>query len=53
MSEDHERRHMYALGYGQFLLSVGHHFPGGIDNDVLQWLIGTGKQFNTRKMEST
>ena len=43
MSEDHERRHMYALRYGQFLLSVDHHFPGGIDNDVLQWLIGTGK----------
>jgi len=43
MSEDHERRHTYALRYGQFLLSVDHHLPGGIDNDVLQWLTGTGK----------
>ncbi|KAG1745538.1 uncharacterized protein EDB91DRAFT_1236376 [Suillus paluster] len=43
MSEDHERRHTYALRYGQFLLNVDHHLPGGIDNDVLQWFLGTGK----------
>lgn len=43
MSEDHERRHTYALCYGQFLLNVDHHLPGGIDKDVLQWFIGTGK----------
>ncbi|KAG1727617.1 hypothetical protein EDB19DRAFT_1897524 [Suillus lakei] len=43
MSEDHERRHTYALRYGQFLLNVHHHLPGGIDNDVLQWFLGTGK----------
>ncbi|KAG2121417.1 hypothetical protein BD769DRAFT_1629455 [Suillus cothurnatus] len=43
MSEDHERRHTYALRYGQFLLNVDHYLPGGIDNDVLQWFLGTGK----------
>ncbi|KAG1807752.1 hypothetical protein EV424DRAFT_1543731 [Suillus variegatus] len=43
MSEDHELRHTYALRYGQFLLNVDHHLPGGIDNDVLQWFLGTGK----------
>jgi mediator of RNA polymerase II transcription subunit 12 len=43
MSEDHERRHTYALRYGQFLLNVDNHIPGGIDNDVLQWFLGTGK----------
>ncbi|KAG1837915.1 hypothetical protein DFJ58DRAFT_862003 [Suillus subalutaceus] len=43
MSDDHERRHKYALRYGQFLLNVDHHLPGGIDNDVLQWFLGTGK----------
>lgn len=43
MSKDHERRHTYALRYGQFLLSVDHHTPSGIDKDVLQWFVGTGK----------
>lgn len=43
MSEDQQRRHTYALRYGQFLLNVDHHLPGGIDNDVLQWFLGTGK----------
>lgn len=33
-----------ALCYGRFLLNVDQHIPGGIDDQVLQWFLGTGQR---------
>lgn len=43
MAFDMASRQAYALRYGQFLLHVDQHLPGGIDDQVLQWFLGTGK----------
>ncbi|KAG9310605.1 hypothetical protein JVU11DRAFT_9170 [Chiua virens] len=40
------KRHMIALQYAQFLLHVDQHLPAGIDEQVLRWLLGTGKNEN-------
>ncbi|KAH7922771.1 hypothetical protein BV22DRAFT_1094076 [Leucogyrophana mollusca] len=43
MTPDVDRQHACALRYGQFLLHVDQHLPGGFDDQVLQWLLGTGR----------
>lgn len=37
-------RQACALCYGRFLLHVDLHVPGGIDDQVLQWLLDTGQR---------
>ncbi|KAG9310728.1 hypothetical protein JVU11DRAFT_9331 [Chiua virens] len=37
------KRHMIALQYAQFLLHVDRHLLAGIDEQVLRWFLGTGK----------
>ncbi|KAH7905552.1 hypothetical protein BJ138DRAFT_1072652 [Hygrophoropsis aurantiaca] len=43
MTPDAAGRHACALRYGQFLLHIDQHLPGGFDDQVLQWFLGTGK----------
>ncbi|KDR75321.1 hypothetical protein GALMADRAFT_249351 [Galerina marginata CBS 339.88] len=43
MTPDIEARRACALRYGDFLWRVDQHLPKGLDNDVLQWLLGPGK----------
>jgi len=43
MTLDVADRQACALCYGRFLLHVDQHLPGGIDDQVLQWFLGTGK----------
>jgi mediator of RNA polymerase II transcription subunit 12 len=43
MTLDMADRQACALCYGRFLLHVDQHLPGGIDDQVLQWFLGTGK----------
>ncbi|KAH7888428.1 hypothetical protein F5I97DRAFT_1803562 [Phlebopus sp. FC_14] len=43
MTDDIVKRHTIALRYAQFLLHIDQHLPAGIDNQVLQWFLGTGK----------
>jgi mediator of RNA polymerase II transcription subunit 12 len=40
---DAAARQTCALRYGRFLLHVDQHLPGGIDDQVLRWFLGTGK----------
>ncbi|KAG9308127.1 hypothetical protein JVU11DRAFT_12480 [Chiua virens] len=43
MTDDTLKRHMVALQYAQFLLHIDRHLPAGIDEQVLRWFLGTGK----------
>lgn len=43
MTLDVAGRQACSLCYGRFLLHVDQHLPGGIDDQVLQWFLGTGK----------
>ncbi|KAF5322492.1 hypothetical protein D9619_001365 [Psilocybe cf. subviscida] len=40
---DAETRNVHAMKYCNFLWKVDQHLPNGLDNDVLQWLLGQGK----------
>lgn len=42
-SEVHDRL-ACALCYGQFLLNIDQHIPGGINDQVLEWFLGTGRR---------
>ncbi|KAL0956176.1 hypothetical protein HGRIS_002336 [Hohenbuehelia grisea] len=41
-SEAHERQ-LCALRYGDFLLHVDQHLPNGLDDQVLSWFLGPGR----------
>ncbi|EGO25090.1 hypothetical protein SERLADRAFT_368519 [Serpula lacrymans var. lacrymans S7.9] len=43
MTNETTNRHSIALRYGHFLLHIDKHLPGGFDDQVLQWFLGTGK----------
>lgn len=43
MTFDVASRQECALRYGRFLLYVDQHLPGGIDDQILQWFLGTGR----------
>lgn len=43
MTSDLTDRRGCALRYGSFLLQVDQHLPGGIDDQVLRWFLGPGK----------
>jgi mediator of RNA polymerase II transcription subunit 12 len=43
MTFDVAGRQECALCYGRFLLHVDQHLPGGIDDQILRWFLGTGK----------
>jgi mediator of RNA polymerase II transcription subunit 12, fungi type len=43
MTSDISGRQACALRYGSFLLHVDQHLPSGLDDQVLQWFLGTGK----------
>lgn len=43
MTSEVSGRQACAFRYGRFLLHVDQHLPRGIDDHVLQWLLGTGK----------
>jgi mediator of RNA polymerase II transcription subunit 12 len=43
MSPDTSNRRICALRYGAFLWHVDQHLPKGLDEEVLQWFLGPGK----------
>lgn len=43
MTVDPVGRQARALRYGRFLLHVDQHLPGGFDDHILQWFMGTGR----------
>ncbi|KAJ7668448.1 hypothetical protein DFH06DRAFT_1181718 [Mycena polygramma] len=43
MSPDTSSRRICALRYGAFLWHVDQHLPKGLDEEVLQWFLGPGK----------
>lgn len=43
MTPDVEGRTACALRYGLFLYHVDHHLPTGLDDQVLRWFLGPGK----------
>lgn len=44
MRPDISDRLACALCYGQFLLNIDQHIPEGINNQVLEWFLGTGQR---------
>lgn len=43
MTSDLEARHICAIKYGVFLWRVDEHLPNGLDQSVLEWLLGPMK----------
>lgn len=43
MTSDLASRQACAMRYGSFLLQIDQHLPSGLDDQVLQWLLGPGK----------
>ncbi|KAJ6558511.1 hypothetical protein DFH09DRAFT_1486615, partial [Mycena vulgaris] len=43
MTPDISNRRICALRYGAFLWHIDQHLPKGLDEDVLQWFLGPGK----------
>jgi mediator of RNA polymerase II transcription subunit 12, fungi type len=43
LTSDPVNREAFALRYGAFLLQVDRHLPSGLDEQVLDWFLGTGR----------
>jgi mediator of RNA polymerase II transcription subunit 12 len=43
LTSDPANREAFALRYGAFLLQIDHHLPSGLDDQVLDWFLGTGR----------